>query len=98
MWLANEALVSMVRDRLPMRYYSGEAWWSLQIAVALTRMCDTVEAEMVLMNSDFDVDGQTLFRSLYEQVVTLPGWRSSRSGPAASLGLTAGSMTLATSG
>lgn len=68
---ANAALTAIVRNRLPMRYYHGESWWSLHVAVALTRMADTVEAAMVLMDGGFDVDGHTLVRSLYEQVVTL---------------------------
>jgi hypothetical protein len=33
-------------------------------------MAGTVEAEMILMEGGFDVDGQMLVRSSYEQVVT----------------------------
>jgi hypothetical protein len=67
---ANAELVTIVRTRLPMRYYHGESSWSLQVGLALTRMADTVDAAMALMDGGFDVDGQTLVRSLYEQVVT----------------------------
>lgn len=68
---ANAELVALIRGRLPMRYYGGETFWSLQIAASLTRMSDSVEAAMRLMEEGFDIDGQTVVRSLYEQVVTL---------------------------
>jgi Family of unknown function (DUF5677) len=70
MQAANAELVALVRDRLPMRYYKGESYWSIQVAPALTRMADTVDAAMSLMTGEFYVDGPTLLRSLYEQVVT----------------------------
>jgi hypothetical protein len=67
---ANSELVAIVRDRLPMRYYKGERWYALFTAAALTRMTDTVDSTMDLMERGRDVDGATLVRSLYEQVVT----------------------------
>lgn len=67
---ATAELVALVRSRLPMRYYGGERWWSMFIAAALVRMTDTVENLLVLMTDDRNLDGQTLLRSLYEQVVT----------------------------
>jgi len=39
---ATLGLGAIVRDRLPMRYYPGETFWSMFVAAALTRMCDTV--------------------------------------------------------
>ena len=65
------SLQAIVRDRLPMRYYPGETFWSMFVATTLTRMCDTVDALLTLMADDHHVDGQTVLRSLYEQVVTL---------------------------
>jgi hypothetical protein len=67
---ATTELVALVRCRLPMRYYGGERWWSMFIAGALLRMTDTVESLVVLMADDLNIDGRTLLRSLYEQVVT----------------------------
>ena len=67
---ATTELVALVRSRLPMRYYGGERWWSMFIAGALVRMTDTVESLIVLMADDLNIDGRTLLRSLYEQVVT----------------------------
>jgi hypothetical protein len=66
---ATTELVALVRS-LPMRYYGGERWWSMFIAGALVRMTDTVESLVVLMADDLNIDGRTLLRSLYEQVVT----------------------------
>lgn len=67
---ATAELVALVRARLPMRYYGGERWWSLFLAAALVRMADTVESGLDLWTDDRNLDGQTLLRSLYEQVVT----------------------------
>ena len=67
---ATTELVAPVRSRLPMRYYGGERWWSMFIAGALVWMTDTVESLIVLMADDLNIDGRTLLRSLYEQVVT----------------------------
>ena len=63
-------LQAIVRSRLPMRYYPGETFWSMFVGATLTRMCDTVDSLLALMSDDHHVDGQTLLRSLYEQVVT----------------------------
>lgn len=66
---ANLEFVALVRRQLP-RFYTGERWWALFTAASLVRMADTVESLMDLMSSKRDLDGQTLVRSLYEQVVT----------------------------
>jgi hypothetical protein len=60
MTTTNTELVAMVRGRLPMRFYAGEAWWSVYCTASLVRMADTVETLMELLPT----------RSLYEQVVT----------------------------
>lgn len=81
---ANAGLVAVVRRRLPMGFYGQASHWSLWSTVALVRMADTVDAAMTLMKGGHDVDGRTLIRSLYEQVVTFawiavdPGPRFSR--------------------
>jgi Family of unknown function (DUF5677) len=67
---ADAALVNVVRRQLPIRVYGGERWWTLYRTAALVRMTDTVESLLDLMGLDRDLDGQTLVRSLYEQVVT----------------------------
>lgn len=67
---ADGELVAIVRRQLPRRFYEGARWWGLWRAASLVRMADTVESLMVLMASDQSLDGQTLVRSLYEQVVT----------------------------
>jgi uncharacterized protein DUF5677 len=67
---ANAQLVEVVRRRLPVRVYGGERWWTLFRSASLARMADTVESLMDLMAMRRDLDGQTLVRSLYEQVVT----------------------------
>jgi Family of unknown function (DUF5677) len=75
MQAANAELVELVRSHLPFRIYGGERWWALFRTAALVRMVDTVESLMDLMAAEQDLDGQTLLRSLYEQVVTL-AWLS----------------------
>lgn len=70
MTAANAGLVAVVRRQLPQRFYAGESYWAVFRAAALLRMADTVESVMGLMASRHDLDGQTLVRSLYEQVVT----------------------------
>jgi hypothetical protein len=81
---ANAGLVAVVRRHLPTGFYARSAHWSLWSTVALVRMADTVDAAMALMKGMQDVDGRTLIRSLYEQVVTYawiaidPGPRYSR--------------------
>ena len=67
---ADAALVNVVRRQLPIRVYGGERWWTLYRTAALVRMTDTVESLLDLMGLGRDLDGQTLVRSLYEQVVT----------------------------
>jgi hypothetical protein len=67
---ANAGLVAIVRRQLPQRFYGGESYWAVFRAAALLRMADTVEGLMRLMDSRHDLEGQTLVRSLYEQVVT----------------------------
>lgn len=64
-------LVAIVRDRLPMRYYRGETWWSLYTAASLVKMADTVDSILLLKTEAHNLDAQTLLRSLYEQVVSL---------------------------
>jgi hypothetical protein len=80
MQAANAGLVALVRRRFPMGFYSRDTNWSQWSAAALVRMADTVEAAMRLMQSGNDVDGRTLVRSLYEQVVTL-AWVAIDPGP-----------------
>jgi hypothetical protein len=80
MQAANAELVGLVRDRLPMRYYQGEAFWGLQIAASLTRMADSVDAAMLLMDRGFDVDGQTVVRSV-SLYLTNPAFFGPASGP-----------------
>ena len=81
---ANEGLIAIVRDRLPMGFYREADQWSKWSTAALVRMADTVEAAMSLMEAGLEVDARTLLRSLYEQVVTFawlgidPGPRFSR--------------------
>lgn len=67
---ANEGLIAIVRDRLPMGFYRQADQWSKWSTAALVRMADTVEAAMSLMAAGLEVDARTLLRSLYEQVVT----------------------------
>ena len=67
---ATTELVAVVRRRLPFRMYSGERWWTMFREASLVRMAATVESLMDLMPSRRDIDGHTLLRSLYEQVVT----------------------------
>ena len=67
---ADAALVNVVRRQLPIRVYGGERSWTLYRTAALVRMTDTVESLLDLMGLGRDLDGQTLVRSLYEQVVT----------------------------
>ena len=67
---ADAALVNVIRRQLPIRIYGGERWWALYRTAALVRMTDTVESLIDLMRLGRDLDGQTLVRSLYEQVVT----------------------------
>jgi Phage integrase, N-terminal SAM-like domain len=61
------------------------------------RMADTVDAAMALMDGGFDVDGQTLLRSLYEQVVTFAWVAIDPRSPCPVSGLTVGSAMLITS-
>jgi hypothetical protein len=81
---ANAELVVLVRRGLPRRFYRSDTNWSLWSTAMLVRMADTVDAAMRLMDGGNDVDGGTLVRSLYEQVVTFawiaidPGPRYSR--------------------
>jgi hypothetical protein len=65
----NRGFVRYVRANFPMRFYSGEPWWTLYAAAALLRMCDTVDGMMLLMARRKDGDALILLRSLYEQVV-----------------------------
>jgi Family of unknown function (DUF5677) len=65
----NREFVRYVRGHFPMRFYSGEPWWTVSAAAALLRMCDTVEGMMLLMARRKDGDALILLRSLYEQVV-----------------------------
>ncbi len=67
---ADRQLIEVVRRRLPQRVYDGERWWTFFRWAALVRMADTLEALLDLMPLRRDVDGQTLLRSLFEQVVT----------------------------
>lgn len=77
---ANAGLVGVVRRHLPMGFYARATHWSLWSTVALVRMADTVEAAMTLIAAGADVDGRTLIRSLYEQVVTY-AWIAVDPGP-----------------
>src|ERR1700710_1222542 len=65
----NREFVQYVRRNFPMRFYSGESWWSLFAAAALLRMCDSLDAIMALLVGRTAGDAQTLLRSLYEQCV-----------------------------
>jgi Family of unknown function (DUF5677) len=77
---ANAELVALVRKHLPMGFYRRDTEWSLRSFALLVRMTDTVEAAMHLMDADHEVDGRTLVRSLYEQVVTF-AWLAIDPGP-----------------
>jgi hypothetical protein len=62
------ALISLVEAHLPQRFYR-ERRWRVWCATLVVRMADTVEALLALMDADLAVDGATVLRSLYEEVV-----------------------------
>jgi hypothetical protein len=61
-------LVAYVRSNFPMRFYSGESWWS---TFAVLRMTDTVEHITAELGTMSNGDSLTLVRVVYEQGVTL---------------------------
>ena len=67
----NREFLHYVRRNLPSRFYGGEKMWKVHVAAALSRMCNNVEAIMVLMTRHQDDDALVLVRSLYEQAVVL---------------------------
>ena len=66
---AAAALVQLVDDHMPQRFYR-EHPWRLWQAAAVARMADTVASMMILMCAGRAADGRILLRALYEQVVT----------------------------
>ena len=77
---ANHEMVAVVQERLPMGFYAGDSQWAVASGAALVRMADTVTAGMSLMDAGCSVDGWSLLRSLYEQVVTF-AWVAIEPGP-----------------
>jgi hypothetical protein len=64
-------LVAYVRSNFPMRFYSGESWWSTFAAASVLRMTDTVEHITTELGTMSNGDSLTLVRAVYEQGVTL---------------------------
>jgi hypothetical protein len=67
--VAAGALIHLVDEHLPQRFYRGERYWRMYCATMIVRMVDTVESMLVLMDADKPVDGAILLRALYEEVV-----------------------------
>jgi hypothetical protein len=49
-------LVAHVRSHFPMRFYSGEAWWTLYTAAAVLRLADMAEGVLAHMADRRDQD------------------------------------------
>jgi hypothetical protein len=66
---ASRALVELVAERLPQRFYREHRWRLIGTAL-IVRMADIVDSLMVLMADGCGVDSAILLRALYEHVVT----------------------------
>jgi hypothetical protein len=66
---ASRALVELVTERLPQRFYREHRWRMVGTAM-IVRMADIVDSLMALMASGCGVDSSILLRVLYEHVVT----------------------------
>jgi hypothetical protein len=66
---ASRALIGLVTERLPQRFYR-EHRWRMVGAAMIVRMADIVDSLMVLMAGGCGVDSSILLRALYEHVVT----------------------------
>ncbi len=66
---ASRALVELVANRLPQRFYREHRWRMVGTAM-IVRMADIVDSLMVLMTGGCGVDSSILLRVLYEHVVT----------------------------
>lgn len=64
-------LVDYVRSLFPMRFYTGEKWWTLHTAAALLRLADMADAVLAHMSARRDLDASAALRSMYELVVTV---------------------------
>lgn len=61
---------SLVRRRLPERFYRGEGHWRLLGAALIARVAGIVESVAALVSRERYTDAQILVRSLYEHVLT----------------------------
>lgn len=64
-------LVAYVRSHFPMRFYSGEAWWTLYTAAAVLRLADMSESVLAHMADRRDQDASAALRGMYELAVTV---------------------------
>lgn len=64
-------LVAYVRSPFPMRFYSGEAWWTLYTAAAVLRLADMAESVLAHMADRRDQDASAALRGMYELAVTV---------------------------
>jgi hypothetical protein len=65
----NGELVALIYNRLPLRYYGGEPWWSVSAAALVLRMAGTLESITSLLRSPHSHDRTVLLRALWEHVV-----------------------------
>ncbi len=66
-----DELVSYVRSHFPMRFYSGEAWWTLYTAAAVLRLADMSQSVLAHMADRRDQDASAALRGMYELTVTV---------------------------
>jgi hypothetical protein len=66
---AARALVQLVAERLPQRFYRSEQPWRSYGPAMVARMADVVQSTLILMAADRVMDGGVMVRVLYEHVV-----------------------------
>jgi hypothetical protein len=64
-------LIAYVRSLFPMRFYSGEKWWTLYTSAALLRMADMADSVLAHMPARRELDAWAALRSMYELAVTI---------------------------
>ncbi len=63
------ALVELVEESLPQRFWGGEHEWKVMAAAVIVRLADTLESIVAVMDAGHELDGLILLRAFYEQVV-----------------------------
>lgn len=64
-------LIRYVRSLFPMRFYTGEKWWTVYTAAASLRLADMADSVLAHMAARRDLEAWAALRSMYELAVTV---------------------------